>query len=93
LAKATSGNAQGNLIRLPATDAPALIPWNYSINVQRISQGLDAAGLPELAEAAASIGGKLAGFASKFSATAGAFGALWSAGNIVRNTTACYNKD
>jgi len=93
LARATSGNPEGKLIRLPATDAPGFIPWNYSTNAQRISQGLDAAGLPELADAAASIGGKLAGFASKFSKFAGAVGAFWTAGNVVHNTAACYNKD
>jgi len=93
LARATSGNPQGKLIRLPATDAPGLIPWNFSTNVQRVSQGLDAAGLPELADAAASIGGNLAGFASKLSKFAGAVGAYWTAGNVVHNTAACYNKD
>ncbi len=93
LARATSGNPQGNLIRLPATDAPGFIPWNYSTNVQRISQGLDAVGLPELADVAASIGRKLGGFASKFSKLAGAVGALWTAGNVVHNTTTCYNKN
>jgi RHS repeat-associated protein len=92
LARATSGSPEGKLINLPATDAPGLVTWNYSTNVQRVSQGLDAAGLPELADRAATVGKSVTGVATKASKYLGIFGWAWTAGNVAYQTTACYNK-
>jgi len=92
LAKATSGNPQGTLISLPGTDAPGVIPWNYATNSQRAVSGLDAIGLPELADTVASLSSKLAGFSGTASKFLGIVGAAWSAGNVVHNTAACYSK-
>jgi RHS repeat-associated protein len=92
LARATSGNPEGKLISLPGTDAPGLLPWNATVNSQRVVNGLEKAGLPELADRAASVSGKFASGASKFSKVLGPLAWAWTAGSVTYHTTACYNK-
>jgi RHS repeat-associated protein len=84
LSKALSPNTGGKLL--------GTVPWNYEANVGRVVSGLDNLDLPQLSDIAAIAGAKLAPLASTASKFLAVAGPAWMAGNVARNTYACYSK-